>query len=243
MKGGLDAAMGLLNTLIGLTEQDKAGSERMRFFKHGAVLAISLPESLRQKLGITENDEYDFVEMQPGVLALVKKGQNATAIKTASNVLTPGLTRPSSPPTGSKPALTATPPSSSLTRPSAAPGSTKPAGTSIYGSTGTVMDRQGFLVLSTEEEAKNFSHRFENLIKAGEIKGVRGFDKKFYLAARAYSEAFADNLLVSLKESHTASELASMVKQPLEGVLTLLYLLKEEGEVIEKKRGLFVRVI
>ncbi|MBI2445863.1 AbrB/MazE/SpoVT family DNA-binding domain-containing protein [Candidatus Micrarchaeota archaeon] len=210
----------------------------MRFFKHGSVLAISLPESLRQKLGITENDEYDFVETQPGILTLVRKGSSVSAEKVRQAVATPATG------TASKPVSTPHPPFTPMPSVTSSQTASKPAGpSSVYGSTGTALDRQGFLVLSSEDEAKGFSFRFEGLIKSGEIKGIRGFDKKFYLAARGYSETYADRILVGLKEPKTASDLSALVKQPLEGVLTLLYLLKEEGEVIEKKRGLFVRVL
>ncbi len=227
----------------------------MRFFKHGAVLAISLPESLRLKLGISENDEYDFLETQPGVLALVRKGQFVPADNVKQSP-TPALSKPSATipaskppaqkPTSAWPASTATVSApgpvqkTSTASPSSSPQKT---GAGTYAATNTLLDRQGFLVLSTEDEAKGFSYRFESQIKSGDIKGVRGFDKKFYLAARAYTEAFADKLLVALKEPKTSADLSTTLKQPVEGVLTLLYLLKEEGEVIEKKRGLFARVL
>jgi len=209
----------------------------MRFFKHGAVLAISLPESLRQKLGVTEDDEYDFVQIQPGVLALVKKGQNPSADKVRQNVgssaFRPAAAMPSNAPAAApRLAMAANKPTAST-----------PSKPGSLAATQTALDRQGFLVLSTEDEAKDFSHRYESQIKAGDIKGIRGFDKKFYLASRAYSDAYADKLLVALKEPKTAADLSAAVRQPQEGVLTLLYLLKEEGEVIEKKRGLFVRVL
>lgn len=235
-----------LKTLIGLQSQDKAGEKnRMRFFKHGEVLAISLPESLRQKLGVSENDEYDFLEIRDGGLALVKKGaktslekirQTLPLLQTTNASAKPAATYPK--PENSKPALSTTAKPASLPSPEAL--QNKPAS---FSSTGAALDRQGFLVLSTEDEAKAFSQRFENQIKAGEIKGVRGFDKKFYLASRAFSEAYADRLLVALKEPKTAPELATTLRQPLDGVTALLYLLKEEGEIIEKKRGLFARVL
>ncbi len=200
----------------------------MRFFKHGAVLAISLPESLRLKLGIQENDEYEFLESD-GSLVLTKK----TAAMTTRP---PRPSDPIHPPAANVTPTPATPPTIHPPKPPAAK-------SAPFVSTNTALDRQGFLVLSTEDEAKAFSYRFESQIKTGDIKGVRGFDKKFYLASRAYTEAFADKLLIALKEPKTSADLSAVIKQPLEGVLTLLYLLKEEGEVIEKKRGLFARVL
>ncbi len=248
----------------------------MRFFKHGEVLAISLPESIRKKLGIAENDEFEFSENPDGTLKLVRKSPfNATGPKIAksaaasanpatapstkmepnprpqpasaspssmSNATMPWTQKPGAPAKTATTSIAGTPaskPSASATPPN------KPnlPSANLFASTGTELDRYGYLVLENEMDAKNFSHRFESQIKGGDIKGVRGFDKKFYLAARAYIETFADKLLVTLKEPKTVAALAALTKQSQEGVLCILYLLKEEGEIIEKKKGLFVRVL
>ncbi|MBI5226404.1 hypothetical protein HY994_04160 [Candidatus Micrarchaeota archaeon] len=247
----------------------------MRFFKHGEVLAISLPESIRKKMGIAENDEFEFSENADGTLKLVRKSPFAQAApksaKSASATANPSVRTESQ--TAQKPAPSAAmapqnaampwtqkpaanqkmpqamasgpSPKPVATAPSASASSTKPNlnSANLFASTGTELDRYGYLVLDNEMDAKGFSHRFESQIKGGDIKGVRGFDKKFYLASRAYIETFADKLLVALKEPKTVADLAALTKQPQEGVLCILYLLKEEGEIIEKKKGLFVRVI
>lgn len=174
----------------------------MRFFKHGEVLAISLPESLRKKLGISEGEEFEFVEVKDGVLALVKSGLSVPSLKDAILKKTGPVTTPSSP-----------------------------------------LEPSGFLVLSGEQDAKTFSLRHEAAIKSGDVKGVRGFDKKFYLVSRRFLEKHANKVLSQLSEDQTSLQLAQTLKLPEDGVNALLYVLKEEGEVIEKKRGAFRRVL
>ncbi|MBI4361348.1 AbrB/MazE/SpoVT family DNA-binding domain-containing protein [Candidatus Micrarchaeota archaeon] len=174
----------------------------MRFFRHGEVLAISLPESLRKKLGLAEGQEYDFVEVQDGVLALVKSGLKLADVKQAVLKKTGPVSAPFSP-----------------------------------------LEPSGFLVLSGELDAKTFSSRHEAAIKSGDVKGVRGFDKKFYLVSRRFFETNARRILSALSEEKDSLELSQTLKLPEEGIKALLYVLKEEGEVIEKKRGAFRRVL
>ncbi len=171
----------------------------MRFFRHGDVLAITLPESLRKKLGISEGDEYDFAEIKPGVLALSAKGVA---------------------PTNARVAVTA----------SVKP---VPAAESLP---------SGFKVLVNEMDAKSFSALHEAAIKSGQIKGVRGFDKKFYLCSRTFFEQHAPRILSALKQEKPVPVLSAEVKLTEDAVLALVYLLKDEGEVIEKKRGVFAAV-
>jgi hypothetical protein len=173
----------------------------MRFFRHGDVLAITLPESMRKKLGISEGDEFDFVEVKPGVMALAAKGTTPSDLKGAVS------------------------------------GSFKPS---------VVLENPlslGFKVLTNELDAKSFSGRHEAAIKSGQIKGVRGFDKKFYLCSRAYFDVHAPRLLSILTEEKNTESITLALKLSPDAVLTLLYVLKDEGEIIEKKRGVFARVL
>jgi AbrB family looped-hinge helix DNA binding protein len=52
----------------------------MRFFKYGEVLAVTLPESLRKKLGVKEGDEFNFIEVNGDVITLVRKSKGKTAL-------------------------------------------------------------------------------------------------------------------------------------------------------------------
>lgn len=180
----------------------------MRFSKHGDVLAIALPESLRKKTGIGDQEEFEFVEVEDGILALVRKDKlHRLAAERVQNALKKENTAP---------------PSNQLS-------SGLPA-----------WHVHGFQVLEDETQAKVFSQQYEKLIKSGQLRGIRGFDKRFYLATSAFYETSASKILSGLKEKpKTAEQLSAESKLPVPACLTVLYLLKEEGEVLEKKRGEF----
>lgn len=194
----------------------------MRFFRHGDVLAIALPESLRKKMGIREEDEYDFFEVEDGLVALVKKEKLPAILKEKTDMALRQVAQKTSE-AGSVAVQQGPNFRSSMAQPAWA--------------------ASGFTVLEDESSAKALSQQFESLIKSGHIRGVRGFDKKFYLATSAYYETTCAKILAALKEKgKTAETLSADLKVPLSGCLTVLYLLKEEGEVLEKKRGEFSRV-
>lgn len=179
----------------------------MRFQKHGEVLAIVLPESLRKKLDIKEGDEYEFAEVEDGLLALVKKDKLGSLL---SDKVKTSLA-------------------------SNAPKNLAPQQLRKTDWTST-----GFLVLEDEEKAKEFSNKHQAQIKSGEIHGVRGFDRKYYLATHDFYQAASDKIIICLKDcSLKADEVAKTTGIPLNGCITALFLLKEEGEVLEKKRGEF----
>ncbi len=221
--------------------------EHMRFFRHGDVLAITLPESLRKKLGIAENDEYDFAESEEGVLKLVRKSAFGPAAQKEENTpnqmgKTEQPRQASAKEAGFQSAALQT--NAATQKPANAAGMQKP------GSAQADTQKQrfnplplGFMVIELEDEAKAFSRRFERDIKSGEIMGVRGFDKKFYLASRGFFEHYADRLFLLLATEKTPAELATATKLPPNAVQTLLFLLQEAGEVIEKRKGRFVRVL
>jgi len=53
----------------------------MRFFKHGDSLAIVVPEPLRKSSRISENEDYEFFEVEPGVFILLSKARLAEKAK------------------------------------------------------------------------------------------------------------------------------------------------------------------
>jgi hypothetical protein len=75
------------------------------------------------------------------------------------------------------------------------------------------------------------------------VRGVRGFDKKYYIATQSYLQELSPRIRKILSERPLAvGAIAAAAKADADGVLAALYVLKEEGEVIEKKRGIFALV-
>lgn len=183
----------------------------MRFFKHGSVLAITLPESLRKAAGVKEGDEFDFAQPEPGVFVLVEKGRKFKGL-------------------------------ASEAKPAKAAKAIEPS-TKAVESSKTVLDEKGFVVLDNEFEAKRLSGELEKEVKRGNVIGVRGFDKKYYVVSKEFLKQASDKVLRELsKRDCNAKELALASKLRLDACIAALCILKEEGEVIEKRKGVFSAV-
>ncbi|MEM4254967.1 MAG: hypothetical protein QXR53_01415 [Candidatus Norongarragalinales archaeon] len=160
--------------------------------------------------GLKEGDELEFVEIEKGLFALASKEKISEAL-----------------------------------RPKVAHGlSAVQAKGDLQGGLGAFFKREleskGFVVVFAEKGAQAVSVDFEKEIKSGSIVGGRGFDKKFYLAKREFAEENSPKILKALHPSPCSVEqLVEKTKLSEDGIKALLCILMEEGEVIEKKKGVF----
>ncbi|MGC8850698.1 MAG: AbrB/MazE/SpoVT family DNA-binding domain-containing protein [Candidatus Micrarchaeia archaeon] len=203
--------------------------EKMRFFKHGDSLAIVLPEPLRKSSSVHENDEYEFFEVEPGVFVLVSRFKLAEDSK--KSVFAELLSRCVAQETPqARPQQALQTPSTPLRARANSPLNQ--------------LDAKGFLVIENEEDAKALSRLLERDIKAGSVRGVRGFDKKFYVVSSSFLEKASSKLLpvLSGKEPLTASRISASTGLEEAACIAALQVLKEDGEVLEKKKGFFVAV-
>lgn len=102
----------------------------------------------------------------------------------------------------------------------------------------------GYMVLDNEFDAKNIMPEMQEQIKAGTVKGVRGFDRKYYVLTKGFRLANEQKLLALLeKGENTVDKLAAALGMPPDAARTLLLVLADEGEVIEKnmRRGVWTR--
>jgi len=180
----------------------------MRFFRHGDVLAIALPESLRKAAAVQEGDDYEFFEIQKGVFALV--GKKELAAKLPAGALS--ASHPSQPSAAQNPQLAA-------------------------------LEKTGFLVVETELEAKRLSKELEPQVKGHSVMGVRGFDKKYYIATRAFLAQAGEKVQNALlKGELTVGQVCVATKMPSDACVAALSILKEEGEIFEKRKGYYALV-
>ena len=102
------------------------------------------------------------------------------------------------------------------------------------------LEKNGWMVLESEMDAKNFAGAFPGKIKSGEVMGVRAFDMKYYFVKRQFYENY-ESLVQSalLKSEKTSEELAEELGLAAEGCRALLFHLCENGEAMEKHRGKF----
>ncbi len=97
-----------------------------------------------------------------------------------------------------------------------------------------------FWVIEDENEAREFSRRYEEEIRRGNIIAVRGFDGKFYAVRRDVFENVKKRLDLSTPKS--VEELKEELEEPEGLVRGVLEILKERGEVYETEEGRYARV-
>ncbi len=96
---------------------------------------------------------------------------------------------------------------------------------------------QGFLVVEDANSAE-VSQQLETAVKRGEVVGVKGFDKKLYIAERSFYEATMQKIQqAKLPKQFSPQEAAEATKAAEPGCVAVLQIMKEAGEVLEKKRG------
>lgn len=101
--------------------------------------------------------------------------------------------------------------------------------------------KTGWMVIPHSRDAEQFSYDLKKSGLSQNVKGVRAFDGRFYVATNKFLYSAYEKIKAVLekkKEMHTEEVAAATGLEP-EAVSTVLHILAESGEVIEKKRGLF----
>lgn len=190
----------------------------MRFFKHGDSIAIVLPEKLRKSSEIREDEDFEFFEAEKGTFILISKKnlEDLTKKSVIGNLLSgKNLVKPEEKP----------------------PEKTHPKDEIANEST---LLAKGYAIIASEEEAKRISQSLEKQIKSNQIMGVRGFDKKFYIISSEYHKHNAPKILKAIGSREMAlKDLSTYLRMDEDGCLSCLMVMKESGEVIEKRKGLF----
>lgn len=102
------------------------------------------------------------------------------------------------------------------------------------------MERYGYMVVENERDAKRIGAMLEERIKDGRVIGVRAFDRKFYLATKQFFSANEKRVREELgKSEKSAGEISSSLKMDENACMTLLAILCDAGDAIEKKKGVF----
>jgi len=99
---------------------------------------------------------------------------------------------------------------------------------------------RGWLVLENEGDARQLSGAVAERIKAGEVAGLRSFDRKYYFIRKDFAVAHQPKIMSALeKGDKTAEELVRVLGLPAEACLAILLHMAEEGELLEKSKGKF----
>ncbi len=98
----------------------------------------------------------------------------------------------------------------------------------------------GFWIFDSEAEASRFSYTHASEFQSGRIKGIRGFDGRFYaIRSWLYSKYLPEVLNVVRNNPSTPGEIAKALKIDEKMVKVILELAREEGLVIERSGGVY----
>ena len=100
------------------------------------------------------------------------------------------------------------------------------------------LKKLGYMVLSNEAEAKYQMQNIKNEIKDDDVKGVRGFDKKYYILRKSFLHEFKQPIFELLDEGlMSAKDMSEKLKLTSEAITVVLMVMADEGLVIEKRKG------
>ena len=115
-----------------------------------------------------------------------------------------------------------------------------PAGSAADSGAIELLQKQGFIVLSSETEAANVSAALEDSIHHGLILGTRAFNKKFYVVTRGYITKNTSAILNIIKQkSMNVKDIAKETNLDEDGARAILYILAENGEATELRKDIF----
>lgn len=103
------------------------------------------------------------------------------------------------------------------------------------------LDIYGFLILEPER-IRELTYALENSKRSGEVIGIRGFDKKFYVVLRSKFAKYKQKILDQIKKEKNLSEVSKNLKTNDAFCKSVLEILKEQGEAIEKSKGIYQAV-
>lgn len=101
------------------------------------------------------------------------------------------------------------------------------------------IDLQGYAIVE-EANTQTVSGQLEMRVKKGEVVGVKGFDKKLYVCERSFYENLCAKLQqAGLPKEFSVQQAAEATKCGEGACLAVLSIMKEGGDVLEKKKGMF----
>ncbi|MFH0927070.1 MAG: winged helix-turn-helix domain-containing protein [Candidatus Micrarchaeota archaeon] len=100
------------------------------------------------------------------------------------------------------------------------------------------LQKLGYMVLSSEAEAKYLMEQIKGTIKDDDVKGVRGFDKKYYILRKSFLREFEQPIFDLLEQGNSHSkDIGERLGLTPEAITVILMVMADEGLVIERRRG------
>ena len=105
------------------------------------------------------------------------------------------------------------------------------------------LNQSGFLLISDKKQAFDLSQSMKNEMKEGAVVGVKGFDGKFYIVTINYLLSTQGKISSILDNKGMKSvDIAVTTNLDPDGCIAVLRIMAENGDIIEKKKGIFALV-
>ncbi len=104
------------------------------------------------------------------------------------------------------------------------------------------LNSQGFLVVNDRNEERNLSEALAPRMKSGNVLGVMGFDGKLYIVTREYFSKAESRISPALKDDMTVDAIAQAGNLEPDGCRAVLRIMAENGDVIERRKGVFAPI-
>ena len=227
VKGALDRAHGTAAGSGPLTEPERALVKTLRAIR----FEKRTPDEVDRALSPSEKATLSAL-MDRKVVNLFRSGKYENGVYNISDSIF-GQARDVLPAHAQGTEAGASPPSSA-SAPSAAGKGTQPSRPAYDPLS------KGYIVLDNEGDARQLSGAVAERIKAGEVAGLRAFDRKYYFIRKDFAALWQPKIVAALEKSDkTADELARALSLPPEACLAILLHMAEEGELLEKNKGKF----
>lgn len=102
------------------------------------------------------------------------------------------------------------------------------------------LETNGYVIIKDEEDAKKLQEEIRKKEKTEEIKGVRGFDKKYYIIKKDKLNEIKEELKNILDEEKIIHEISEDLNLKENLCKTALVVLREDGEVVEKGKNIYI---
>lgn len=104
----------------------------------------------------------------------------------------------------------------------------------------SVFSEKKYIILKNIEDVKNFSEKYKENIKNKEIIGLKSFDGNYYVVdSKLFLKVKEKIVSLNLKQDFTIDFLEKETNFSKELLKVTLEILKEEGFVIEKRKGIY----
>ncbi|MCX6799017.1 MAG: hypothetical protein NTW59_02895 [Candidatus Diapherotrites archaeon] len=107
------------------------------------------------------------------------------------------------------------------------------------------LEKDGFLVCKNEDRARMLSDQHKKEIEAGEIKGLKDFSGLFYIIENSLYLKYREQAFAVIKAANQISLQGLAAKMKISALLARIVceFLKDEGEIIEKRKDQFKAIV